>query len=83
MNTLTSKERKILIPRQLRPENNWTGFNLSKTDPGPGNCCWPSPAQSFFVSGPVGTHDQIFVSSKTIYAFGNGGGGLLFDERRG
>jgi hypothetical protein len=25
----------------------------------PLNCCWPSPAQSFMVSGPVGTHDPL------------------------
>jgi hypothetical protein len=31
-----------------------------------------SPAQPFLVSGPVETHDQIFVRSKTIYVFGNG-----------
>jgi hypothetical protein len=29
-------------------------------------CCWPSPAQPFFVSGPAGTHDHIFVRSKTL-----------------
>jgi hypothetical protein len=28
--------------------------------------CWPSPAQSFLVSGPVGTRNQMFVNSKTI-----------------
>jgi hypothetical protein len=32
------------------------------------NCCWPSPALLFLVLGPVGTHDQIFVRSETIYA---------------
>jgi hypothetical protein len=25
------------------------------------NCCWSSPAQPTFVSGPVGAHDRIFV----------------------
>jgi hypothetical protein len=24
-------------------------------------CCWPWPEQSFLVSGPVGTRDQVFV----------------------
>jgi hypothetical protein len=33
------------------------------------NCCWSSPAQSYLVSGPVETHDQIFVRSKTVYVF--------------
>jgi hypothetical protein len=32
-------------------------------------CCWPSPAQSFLVSGPVGTHDHISVPSNTVYVF--------------
>jgi hypothetical protein len=32
-------------------------------------CSWPSPAHLFLFSGPVGTHDQIFVRSKTIYIF--------------
>lgn len=32
---------------------------------GPVNHCWPSPAQSFLVLGPVGTHDQIFRSLLT------------------
>jgi hypothetical protein len=30
-------------------------------------CCLPSSAQSFLVSGPTGTHDQISVHSKTTY----------------
>jgi hypothetical protein len=30
------------------------------------NCYWPSPAQSFLVSSPVGTHAHIFVLSKTF-----------------
>jgi hypothetical protein len=34
-------------------------------------CCWPSPAQSILVSGPVGTHDHIFVPSKTTCVFWN------------
>jgi hypothetical protein len=34
--------------------------------------CWPSPAQFFFVSGSIGSHDHIFVHSKTTYMFGNG-----------
>jgi hypothetical protein len=37
--------------------------------PSPENCCWASPAQSFLVSGPVGTHDQIYVRSKNVYVF--------------
>lgn len=48
--------------------------------PGPVNCCWLSPAESFLVSGPVGTHDQIFISSKTVCVWKCG---LLFDNRRG
>jgi hypothetical protein len=35
----------------------------------PVNCCWPSPAQSFLVSGPVGTHDHIFVLSRLLHIF--------------
>jgi hypothetical protein len=40
--------------------------------PGPVNRWWPSPAQSFLVSGLVGTHDQILVRSKTVFVFRNG-----------
>jgi hypothetical protein len=40
----------------------------------PVNCCWPSPAQSLSGSGPVRTHDHIFVSSRLL---------RVFDERRG
>jgi hypothetical protein len=40
--------------------------------PGPWNCCWPSPAQPFLVSNPVGTHGQIFIPSKVVNVFGNG-----------
>jgi hypothetical protein len=71
------------MPRQLRLENKWTGLILLKNDVGPGpvNYCWPSSAQSFLFSGPVGTHDPIFVRFKTVYVFGNGG--LPFDKTRG
>jgi hypothetical protein len=41
--------------------------------------CWSSPAQSFLVSSPVGTHDLIYLSSKTVYVFGNG----VFPSTRG
>jgi hypothetical protein len=37
----------------------------------------PSPAQLFLVSGLVGTHDQIFVISKTTDVLGNGASYLL------
>jgi hypothetical protein len=33
------------------------------------NCCWSSPAQSFLVSSPVGTNDQISIRFKTVYVF--------------
>jgi hypothetical protein len=39
-----------------------------------------SPAQSFLVSGPVGTHDLIYVRSKTVYVFVNG---VSFSTRGG
>jgi hypothetical protein len=32
----------------------------------PEKSCWSSPAQLFLVSGPVGTHDQIFVLSRLL-----------------
>jgi hypothetical protein len=41
-------------------------------------CCWPSPAQLFLVSGPVGAHNHFF---KTTYIFFKCG--RLFDERKG
>jgi hypothetical protein len=44
------------------------GLNFIKPDvtprlylSSPVNLCWPSPAQSFLVSGPVGNHGLIFV----------------------
>jgi hypothetical protein len=43
------------------------------------NWCWSSPAQSFLVSGHVGTHFQ--VRSNSVYVFRKGS--LLFDERKG
>jgi hypothetical protein len=33
------------------------------------SCCWSSPAQSVLISGPVGTHDHIFVLSKIFTCF--------------
>jgi hypothetical protein len=32
-------------------------------------CCLPLPAQLFLVLGPIGTHDQIFICSKTFMCF--------------
>jgi hypothetical protein len=46
----------------------------------PANCCWPSPAQSILVSGPIGTRDHIFVLSRLLCVLK---WGLLFAERRG
>jgi hypothetical protein len=43
---------------------------------GPVNCCSTSPAQSFLISGPDGSHDQIDVRSGTAYKFGNGASSL-------
>jgi hypothetical protein len=34
-----------------------------------GNWCWPSPAQSFLVSGPVGTPGHIFLSHLTCLSY--------------
>jgi hypothetical protein len=33
------------------------------------DCCWPSPALLLLISGPVGTHNQVFVLSKTFTCF--------------
>jgi hypothetical protein len=47
------------------------------------NCCWPSSAQSIFISSPVGTNDHIFILSKNVICFETGspfrreGGGRL------
>jgi hypothetical protein len=41
--------------------------SVSQPVSSPVHCCWPSPAQSFSVSAPGGTRDQIFVRSKTVY----------------
>lgn len=43
------------------------------------NCWWPSTAQLFLVSDPVGTYDQILVHSKIIYVWKLN---LLFDGKR-
>jgi hypothetical protein len=56
-----------LLPPHRDSDNNGTMTTVS-----PGNFCWPSPAQSFLISDPVGTCDQILVRSKTVYMFGNG-----------
>jgi hypothetical protein len=39
-----------------------------------------SPAQSFFVSGPIDTHGHIYVLTRLLHVLK---WGLLFDERRG
>jgi hypothetical protein len=44
-------------------------------------CCWPSSAQLFLVSGPVGTHDCIFVSFPRYLRVLKRD--FLFDERWG
>jgi hypothetical protein len=44
------------------------------------NCCWLSPAQSFLVSGLLGTHDDIYIRSKTTLSLFKLG--LIFDERK-
>jgi hypothetical protein len=46
----------------------------------PVNSCWSSPAQSFLVSGPVGTHDHIFVFSRLLSVLK---WGYLLEEKRG
>jgi hypothetical protein len=33
------------------------------------NCCWSSPAQQILVSGRLGTHDAVFVLSKTFTCY--------------
>jgi hypothetical protein len=43
-------------------------------------CCWPSPAESFLISGPDGTQNHIFVLLKTLKCFEIG---PIFDGRRG
>jgi hypothetical protein len=47
-------------------------YEVLYRSPGPGNCLWFSPAQSFLVSSLVGTHGKIFVNLKTDYMFRNG-----------
>jgi hypothetical protein len=47
----------------------------------PVNCCWPSTAQSFLISGAVGTHNLIYIRSFTELRVSKWG--LFFDERRG
>jgi hypothetical protein len=46
----------------------------------PANCSWSPTAQSFLVSGPVGTHDHTVVLFRLLSVLKRG---LLFDERRG
>jgi hypothetical protein len=42
-------------------------------------CCWPSPVQSFLVSGPIRSHDHSFFPRH----LGVLNWGLLFSKRRG
>jgi hypothetical protein len=63
-------EANLSPPSSVEVKNPWS-YNLPSQSR-PANHCWPSPAQSFLVSGPVGIHDQICVHSKTVYVFGNG-----------
>jgi hypothetical protein len=44
----------------------------------PVNCRWSSPAQPFLVSGPVGTHDHIFVLFRILCVLK---WGLIFDKK--
>jgi hypothetical protein len=46
----------------------------------PENCWWSSPAQSFLVSGPIGSLDHIFVLYRFLCVLKQG---PLFDEKRG
>jgi hypothetical protein len=64
------EERRGLATSDSHPEQRRTVI-----------CCWPSPAQPFLVSGPVGTHGHILVRSKTTYVVLKWG--ILFDARRG
>jgi hypothetical protein len=64
-------------------------YLLSPIQPRPVNRCWPSPVQSFFVSSLVGTHNIIYVLSKSVYeyVFQNGvssltRGGFVFRSKR-
>jgi hypothetical protein len=52
------------------PHNN--RFRLQGQSVGRVNCCWPSPAHSILVSGPIGTYDQMFILSKTFTCFAMG-----------
>jgi hypothetical protein len=47
--------------------------------PSPVNCCWPSSAQSFLISGPFEIRHHIFVLFRFSRVLK---WGLLFDERR-
>jgi hypothetical protein len=62
--------RAILIPNTLHYRSTRSsGKNYSS----PVNSCLLSLAQWFLISGPIGTHDQMFFfCSKTVYVFGNG-----------
>jgi hypothetical protein len=44
------------------------------------NFCWPSPPESFLVSGPLGTHVHIFVPSQLLRVLKCD---ILFEETRG
>jgi hypothetical protein len=59
-----------IIDHTYSEVKNWmlpANINPLKTDrSGRVDCCWPSPAESILVSGPVGIHDHISVLSKTF-----------------
>jgi hypothetical protein len=73
---LRCESSSLLGPLQRANLSHWK----TCVQPSSVNCCWSPPAQSFLVSGPVGTQDHIFVLSRPLRGFK---WGLLFDERRG
>jgi hypothetical protein len=66
---------RLLAMRKWRRKNNWKQLVESSTV----NFSFPSPAQLFFVSGPVWTYDHIFVLSRLRRVLK---WGLLFHESR-
>lgn len=46
-------------------------FTRVSTYTSPVNCWWSSPAKSFLILDLVGTYNQYFVRSKTVYIFEN------------
>jgi hypothetical protein len=60
---------------EASPNHTWKELKETKSSwkrSAVNSCCGSDSEQLFLVSDPAGTHDQMFIRSKTIHIFGNG-----------